>query len=101
MFKNGDYIVCVERLSKKHNSLSAGFKENYCFQINSHLNSDDVFFPADGSGWWEDTIRHATPEEIAEYERLGKPFDVTTIVSIPVNNDYTYLVKFLKKLGIK
>jgi len=27
----------------------------------------------------DDAWRYATPEEIEEYERLGKPFDVTTI----------------------
>lgn len=106
MFKEGDYVVCL----KKNNGRFLFIAPNYIFKQKYNDNNGyakvdltgygckfyDIEFKDINSVW-----RYATPSEIAEYERLGKPFDVTTIVSVPVNNDYTYLVKFLKKLGIK
>lgn len=103
MFKNGDYIV------KLNNALSRYLLKNHIYiqseekdilitkkdSLGGTTLSSNVYFNT------PITYRYATPEEIAEYERLGEPFDVTTLVSIPVNTDYTYLVKFLKKLGIK
>jgi hypothetical protein len=103
MFKNGDYVVKLNDASscyllKNHVYVQSTDKNVLITDYDSFgttTMSSNVYFNSPV------TWRYATPEEIAEYERLGKPFDVTTVVSVPVNNDYAYLVKFLKKLGIK
>ena len=85
-FKQGDYIVTLEG-----NFNTDCGKENYCFKqridhdsINpvydlkghrSNGNSAMNFNKKDLLLNW----RYATKEEIAEYDRLGKPYDVTTL----------------------
>lgn len=103
MFKTGDYIV------KLNDASSSYLLKNHVYvqstNGNAFITANDSFGTTTMSSniYFNNPVtwRYATPEEITEYERLGKPFDVTTLVSVPVNNDYTYLVKFLKKLGIK
>lgn len=103
MFKTGDYIVKLNDASssyllKNHVYVQSQDRDTFITNKDSFGGttlSSNMYFNSPV------TWRYATPEEITEYERLGKPFDVTTIVSVPANNDYTYLVKFLKKLGIK
>ena len=104
MFEKGQYIVVLKDDAYNNNWQGYVFKQKYqCAEIrpeilmDGKINNSYSYSDFTSTNFW----RYATPEEIAEYERLGKPFDVTTIVSVPVNNDYTYLVKFLKKLGIK
>lgn len=104
MFELGQYIVVLKDDAKINNWQGYIFKQKYqCAEIRPKIlmdgkeNNSYCYSDFTNTNLW----RYATQEEIAEYERLGKPFDVTTIVSVPVNNDYTYLVKFLKKLGIK
>jgi len=86
-FKKDDYIVAL-KINNLHNYTS--IKENYIIKqrcdssylqtncdITGHANSNSYFTfdkAEDLKDW-----RHATSEEIAEYERLGKPFDVTTL----------------------
>ena len=101
MFKEDDYIVT---LNIDH---TGGFgtscaKENYCFKQRqaewyispeidlegSTTNSNGgLNFNSNGKliDW-----RYATPQEIEEYDRLGKPFDVTTITPIEVTNYEIY-----------
>lgn len=74
-FKQGDYIVITECNHKGHNG-----KLNHCYKLIT-----DDFYIGDISRIPLDEpqskkARLATPEEIAEYDRLGKPYDVTTLV---------------------
>ena len=46
--------------------------------------------------------RYATIEEIEEYDRIDKPYDVTTLEIKPIiEENYDYLTKLLNKLEIK
>jgi len=87
MFYEGDYIVTLI------NDGDCG-KVNYCSKQREdssslkpvidtkgyHHNSNWEFLASDTSNTkW----RYATPEEIAEYERIGKPYDVTTLHKQP------------------
>lgn len=86
-FKKGDYIVTLD--IKDICTYCA--KKNYCFKQrnnniyveperdlsgNEYNNNTFLTFDKKSSliNW-----RYATPEEIAEYDRLGKPFNVTTL----------------------
>lgn len=84
MFKKDDYIVVLRDQSKD----SSYIKFNYCFKQGK--DSKGFFVEKDLEGGItncglnitfnkKDTWRYATKEEIAEYDRLGKPFDVTTL----------------------
>lgn len=102
-FVKGDYIVCLDTPEK-----DTSFPKNYIFK--QRENGDYLLSELDvgGSktnGWclinynkksisttpsynW----RYATPEEIAEYNRLGKPYDVTTLNKVksePVKEEST------------
>jgi len=88
MFRKGDYIVT---LKVKNDYGYNCARDNYCFKIRINhkgiypeidllgntLNGHDVM-SFDKKGLLTDW-RYATSEEIAEYDRLGKPFDVTTM----------------------
>ncbi len=86
MFRKGDYIV----------TLSGNFggncaKENYCFKqridhtgiypevdLQGHYHNGHSVMSFDKKGKLEDW-RYATKEEIAQYNKLNKPFNVTTM----------------------
>jgi hypothetical protein len=87
-FKQGDYIVTL----KGDFSITRCAKENYCFKIRFTANDLNPEIDLNGSTKnGNDNLkfnkssehltdwRYATPQEIAEYDRLGKPFDVTTL----------------------
>lgn len=87
MFKAEDYIVTL----KGNFSTTNCGKENYCFKqrINGYsinpvidLNGSEVNGNAemafDKKGNLRDW-RYASEREIAEYDRLGKPYDITLI----------------------
>lgn len=86
-FKEGDYIVCL----KLHNSFK-GNTTKVNFITKQRKDDDALSVLADingvGNGCYtlkfdksKDLLdwRYATKEEIAEYDRLGKPYDVTTL----------------------
>jgi hypothetical protein len=83
MFKKGDYIVILN----KPNGILDYLPPNYVYKQNR--NYDCVYPDVDIKGTKtscsdvkfvnKNDWRYATPEEIAEYDRLGKPFDVTTM----------------------
>lgn len=91
-FKKGDYIVTL-KISEGYTTDCA--KENYCFKQkcdNGSLSVEDLFGYANGNsglryGKTNNLLdwRYATPEEIAEYDRLGKPYDVTTLKKAPAS----------------
>lgn len=86
MFKKDDYIVIIQ--SNRPNDSS--FPINYCYKQRCDANYLSVYFDAQEreNGWgilkfnahknslnW----RYANREEAAEYDRLGKPFNITTL----------------------
>lgn len=94
MFKKDDYIVCLYKSPARETYI----KSNYIFQqkednirayakvdlFKSQCYFDDIKFEDKDTVW-----RYATKEEIAEYNRLGKPFDVTTLSTITlITNNY-------------
>lgn len=87
MFKKNDYIVTL-----KHSITNTECaKENYCFK--QRMNEDYICPIIDLSGYSSNSNslltfdkeeclldwRYATEREIIEYNRIGKPYDVTTI----------------------
>lgn len=85
-FEKGDYIVVLSgRSSTKrmvNNYIYKQFENDSSLWALSNLGeiyqTYDVKFDQSIDKW-----RYATTEEIAEYDRLGKPYDVTTLQSKP------------------
>jgi hypothetical protein len=79
MFKTTDYIVPLKDEDSSNNW------NNYCLMARCDGNHLAVHMDLTGGQgtWWsrsfkdKDCWRYATKAEIAEYNRLGKPFDVT------------------------
>ena len=111
MFKKDNYIVTLN--IKDIGSFTQCAKINYIFKqsidseyiipridlVGSTSNANDtLLYNKRGNllDW-----KYATTEEIFEYERIGKPFDVTKLVPVVRNNSYDYLIALFKKLGIK
>jgi hypothetical protein len=110
-FKKGDYIVTLKNNLRSNFIGTSCAKENYCFKqrINSYYispvldlagsrengNSNLQFDKSDDmlKDW-----RYATPEEIAEYDRLGKPYDVTTLAKEGIPVDKSLVGRYLKAL---
>ncbi len=82
MFKKGDYIVLLAGKTNKDWQLNYCYKQriDYCFlSVEKDCNqgrNDWGILTFDKNNDW----RYATKEEIAEYNRIDKPFDVTTLV---------------------
>jgi hypothetical protein len=83
MFKKGDHIVVLRDPEED----SKCIKHGYCFLqgrdlLYLHTDTDltgTLCGVSNVKFHHNDKWRYATPEEIAEYDRLGKPFDVTTL----------------------
>jgi hypothetical protein len=84
-FKKGDYIVVLRDKSEDSDYI----KNNHCYIHNGEnigffytnkdckgtpVNTTDISY-SDSSTW-----RYATKEEIDEYNRIGKPYDVSTLI---------------------
>jgi subtilisin-like proprotein convertase family protein len=90
-FKKGDYIVCLNTPEKdfhfpknfifkqirNHDYLSVELDNNQ--QVNGWSSVD--FYGERSFGKW----RFATEQEIQEYDRIGKPYDVTTLIPKDIN----------------
>ena len=80
MFKKDDYIVCLNELPTKEG------KMNFCYKLvedQKQLNNEEshLFFDKYRAiSIPQHQIRYATSEEIIEFERLGQPFDVNTLI---------------------
>jgi hypothetical protein len=85
MFRAGDYIVLLDGPKK-----DPDFKLFYCYKQreNSICISPEIDCRGSKTNGWglhafdkseNNDWRYATPEEIVEYDRVGKPFDVTTL----------------------
>lgn len=88
-FKAGDYIVIKAIKACKKDRC---YPDNYCFKQRvdfSYLMTKLDNEGSNSNGWaaydFDKKVgndwRYATKEEIAEYDRLGKPYDVTTLRS--------------------
>jgi len=99
-FKKNDYIVTL----KGEFLISSCAKENYCFKqrkdeyyilpeidLEGDVYNGNLKLTFDKNDYLEDW-RYATPEEIAEYDRLGKPYDVTTLNKVKEWSVGSYVV---------
>lgn len=92
MFRQDEYIVLTDELDRRRGT----FKTDHCYKQrkdSEHLqvyvdSENDQYscssYRADGSC---KTWRYATDKEVEEYDRLGKPYDVTTLKSSPKKVD--------------
>ena len=93
MFVKGDYIVCLDTPEK-----DSSYPKNYVFK--QRENGSYLLSELDATGHRENgwgcinftkkdisinyDWRYATKEEIAEYDRLGKPYNVTDLIKAPL-----------------
>ena len=101
-FKKGDYIVYLDERG------SPWLLKNHCYEHNGKCSryfstsKDSNYGSTSNSNvtYQSDLWRYATPEEIAEYNRIGKPYDVTTLVSKPAVKKWSVgsYVVFCKKI---
>jgi hypothetical protein len=106
MFKKGDYIVLLEGSFDHCYPINFIFKQR---EENMFLRTEKDNRGSITNGWdvhsfdksWNNNWRYATQIEREEYERLGKPFDVTKIVynGMFMKNDYIVLLNFGKGVG--
>ena len=82
-FKKDDYIICLSGVFDPNDDWN-----NICFKQRENHNSLQPIrdlVNSDCNGWKKISFkensywRYATEQEIAEYERLGKPYGVTTL----------------------
>lgn len=104
MFKEGDYIVALKIHPKFNGDTS---KENFITKQKVDSEYLNVEKDIDNESNWNTNLhfskkdllldwRYATKEEIAEYDRLGHGFDVTTLKSenwVPKVGDYVVITK--------
>lgn len=83
------YIVCLDSPNENPNGRGdykggRGFKANYCFKVKKKLDLKDhvVFFMENhANGVFNNSVREATKDEIAHYEKVNKPYDIREILS--------------------
>lgn len=102
-FKEGDYIVVVSgREYSEYVVNNYCYKQYYnnCYLIAETDNKGGKRTPAAGVQFNNngDKWRYATPEEIAEYDRLGKPYDITTLNKEPIPVEESLVGRYLKAL---
>lgn len=125
MFKEGEYIVVLKDTSSYNNWKNFVLKQTITREIITPIltpagrNNTDCELGYSDFKEKDDVWRYATSEEIAEYDRLGKPYDVTTFkpFKLPDNwhilvteenaeqnslkSDYSYLIEFFNQNNIK
>lgn len=77
MFKKDNYIICLNNVKGKEGVA------NFCYKLikdQDNINSPLFFEKHRAISIPEHQIRYATSKEIAKYNELGRPFDVTTLV---------------------
>lgn len=100
MYKKDDYIVCLPEPNKcpvdTDSDGGAGFLANYCYKVTntSDYGVHQILWGGNRkeSGIYNNSVRYADEEEIEEYERLGKPFDVTTFTPFKLPDNWHILV---------
>lgn len=113
-FKAGDYVVLLSTCSGRDlNCWAPSIPINHCYQLSKDCHKGYFFIKKDmkdnsGSGWccavWpipEELnnleVRKATYEEEKEYIRYKKPFKIKELEK-DLNQDYSYLISFIKQL---
>ena len=98
MFKKGDYIVVLRDTSPNNNWKNFVLKQTITREIITLIltpagqnNTNCVLCYSDFKEK-DDVWRYATEEEIEEYERLGKPFDVTTFKPFKLPDNWHIIV---------
>ena len=111
-FKKGDYIVLLTSCNGENCWLHQ-MPINYCYILNEDYTIYNFNVIKDiedrNNGWYSNPdiymsqlkIRKASLEESMEYDRLKKPFDVTTLVTETKPEDLSYLIKLFKELNIE
>lgn len=113
MFKENDYIVCLEGDFTMNNGkdISSIARKNYCVkqqQVSHKLyiydGIDDSVSKTNGNFTFDkdDKLhdwRYATEAEILHYNTIGKPYDVTTLQPIKPE-DTSYLIEIFAKNNI-
>ena len=112
-FKEGDYVVLLSACSETNsNCWAPSIPINHCYQLYKDCHKGYFYVKKDmndnsGNGWSCDTIpipkelnnlevRKATYEEEHEYKRYDKPFEIKELKHL--NQDYSYLISFIKQL---
>lgn len=93
MFKKDDYIVILD-------GNNYGFKTNYIIKQRENIEYVRPYLDCKHSKtnglpslvYNSSVWRYATQEEIDEYDRLGKPYDVTTLKPFVLPNNWHILV---------
>jgi len=104
MFKKNEYIVVL-------NDESINFKRNYVYKQREDFSHIRPLLDIAGSSTngfpqisWnnENNWRYATNNEVFEYDRIGKPYNVTKIKEPDYSDeDLSYLVDFLTRIGVR
>jgi len=99
-FIEGDYVVCLPQANDNPQHVlsqkgGAGFEPNLCFKVSSVDDANDRFilWRVGGVGTYSNSVRRATPDEIAEYDRLNNSYDVTTLKDEFKEGDYIVTLK--------
>jgi hypothetical protein len=88
-FKAGDYIVVLKKPNGNYNYFKLNFIFKQDLDIPNLFTSNDI--RGEKTSCYDvvfdkkDIWRYATPQEIQEYERIGKPYDVTTLIPKDIN----------------
>lgn len=116
MFKKGDYIVVLKDSAITNNWENFVLKQTITRDLITPIitplgiSNEDCEHCYSDFKEKDDVWRYATPEEIQEYDRIGRPFNITTFKPVTekewfeqekIKPDYTYLIKLFKKYGIK
>ena len=99
MYKEGDYIVLLAGCNGKDTWDSMPINHCYLLKRDSYVNDNGVKgfgvekdLDGNGNGWscyngygyrYGLKFRYATQNEIDEYKRLGKPFNITKLPQEP------------------
>jgi len=104
MFQEGDYIVVLKDDAANNNWQGYIFKQKYeSSEVWPHIlmdgkeNHSYCYSHFSLQNFW----RYATPEEIVEYNKLGKPYLVKNLTPVTKEQSYDYLIPILKKFKIK
>jgi hypothetical protein len=98
MFKKGDYIVVLKDTSSNNNWENFVLKQTITRETITPIltpagrNNTDCEYGYSDFKEKDNFWRYATSEEIAEYDRLGKPFDVTTFTPFKLPDNWHILV---------
>jgi len=112
VFPAGSYVVLLAGCTGEDTWGKDGIPVNHCYKLTTDSNSNSFYPDTDANesttnGWSSVNynsklkLRAATQEEIAEYKRLSRPFDVTLLKKKSFQIGRWYKNKNVPKLFIK